>query len=246
MSGLKNKVIVITGGSSGIGAATALEFAKYGVKLVLTGRDKNKLLTITEQCLNNGAIEVEAVSSDLSTEEGVKAIAKATLERFGTVHVLVNNAGGGIPYTLHYPDLRSSQGNPVSVDYCYSLMVRAPWQLSGLFVDELIKNKELGRYGVRVNAVLPGSTHTYLTASYGFTRAKCIRTLKDYAKKAHLLEQEILQPTDIAKAMVFLASDDAKRITGVLLPVDGGAMLSTPLYDFTDKPTAAEYRKAKL
>ena len=53
----------------------------------------------------------------------------------------VNNAGGGIPYTLHYPDLRSSQGNPVSVDYCYSLMVRAPWQLSGLFVDELIKNK---------------------------------------------------------------------------------------------------------
>jgi len=72
------------------------------------------------------------------------------------------------------------------------------------------------------------------------------QTLKDYAKKAHLLEQEILQPTDIAKAMVFLASDDAKRITGVLLPVDGGAMLSTPLYDFTDKPTAAEYRKAKL
>ena len=53
-----------------------------------------------------------------------------------------------------------------------------------------------------------------------------------FAAKVHLLEQKVLVPADVAKSIVFLASDAASRITGVLLPVDGGFMLSSPAYDF--------------
>lgn len=89
---MKNKVVIITGATSGIGKALAYEFSKHGSKLVITGRRGEELKTIAEDLSKQG-IEVLALQGDVSKEEDAKNIAEATVQRFGKIDVLVNNAG---------------------------------------------------------------------------------------------------------------------------------------------------------
>lgn len=96
MSELANKVILITGASSGIGAALARILAQQvpSVKLVLAARNNSKLTEVAANCRDNGA-EVLVVPTDLAQTESVQNLAQQTIERFGTVDILVNNAGYG-------------------------------------------------------------------------------------------------------------------------------------------------------
>ena len=89
---MKNKVVIITGATSGIGKALAYEFGKHGSKLVITGRRGEELKAIAED-LNKQSIEVLALQGDVSKEEDAKNIAAATVQRFGKIDVLINNAG---------------------------------------------------------------------------------------------------------------------------------------------------------
>ena len=92
MNVLTHKVIVITGASSGIGAACALDFATYETKLVLAARNTDKLLRVAEACKAKGA-EVITVACDVSKEEDCQRLIEESIKAFGTIHVLVNNAG---------------------------------------------------------------------------------------------------------------------------------------------------------
>lgn len=89
------KVVLITGASSGIGAATALEFAKLNANLILTGRNKDNLEKVAKQCLANSPAKIEPhiVIADMNNENDVKNIINETIKRFNKLDVLVNNAG---------------------------------------------------------------------------------------------------------------------------------------------------------
>lgn len=84
------KVVLITGASSGIGAATAIHFSQLGASLSLTGRNKERLNGVVEQCKPNKAL---AISGELTNEEDVKNIIETTIKHYGKLDVLVNNAG---------------------------------------------------------------------------------------------------------------------------------------------------------
>jgi short-subunit dehydrogenase len=87
---MKNKVVIITGASSGIGLATAKEFAKRGSKLVLAARNLDKLIELENELIN---VEVISVRTDVSIESDCKNLIEKAIEKFGTIDVLINNAG---------------------------------------------------------------------------------------------------------------------------------------------------------
>src|SRR5581483_5459437 len=89
---LQNAVVVITGGSSGIGRATAIEFAKHGAQLVLAARSKSNLRETAEECEELGA-DVLVVPADVSDEDQVERVARKAVREFGKIDVWVNNAG---------------------------------------------------------------------------------------------------------------------------------------------------------
>lgn len=86
---LSGKVFIVTGGSSGIGKATAQKLIAHGSKVVITGRDEEKLRNIAEE------IGAKAVHADVSSEEGIAKTMKETMDEFGDLHGLINNAGHG-------------------------------------------------------------------------------------------------------------------------------------------------------
>ncbi|MDH3765650.1 MAG: SDR family oxidoreductase, partial [Nitrosopumilus sp.] len=90
--GFKNKVILITGASSGIGRATAIEFAKLGSNIVLVARKKDKLEKVADE-LKKFSISTLVCQCDVSKKDQVKEMSKIVLEKFDTVDVLINNAG---------------------------------------------------------------------------------------------------------------------------------------------------------
>src|SRR5690554_5390754 len=89
---MKNKVVIITGGSSGIGLALAREFGMKGSKIVITGRNKTQLENAVTELRSKG-ISVEGFTADVSLESDNKRMAEETIKKFGRIDVLVNNAG---------------------------------------------------------------------------------------------------------------------------------------------------------
>ncbi len=100
MKDLAGKVAVVTGGASGIGAATARRFAEEGMSIVLADIDESAMATVTETIGADTGVDVLAVRTDVSKADQVEALADDALERFGAVHVVFNNAGVGICESL--------------------------------------------------------------------------------------------------------------------------------------------------
>lgn len=247
MTRFQDKVIVITGAGSGIGAATAERFAAEGAKVVLVGRTPEKLENRAAR-LTSGKHLV--VPCDVSVETEVEALAQRVLETYGRVDVLVNNAGiivqgriheikpeewqklmntdlNGVFYCLHHfmPALLKSQGCVINVSSVSGL--GGDWGMSAYNAAKgAITNftralaMDYAREGVRVNAVCPGFTFTDLTEDMKQDEA----LLKKFYERIPLGRAG--EPEDLAAVIAFLASDDARYITGVNLPVDGGITAS--------------------
>lgn len=92
MTNIQDKVVIITGASSGIGAATAKELASKGAKLVLAARREERLKKLQEEIQNNGGQVIYKVT-DIASQEQVEELAKYTLKEYGKIDVMVNNAG---------------------------------------------------------------------------------------------------------------------------------------------------------
>lgn len=244
----EQKVAIITGAGSGIGAATAKRFAKEGYKVVLNGRTKDKLDRVAADIGKAGSTLV--VAGDVASESDVAALIKATVEAFGRIDVLVNNAGmvviggigqvsfeewnrqmavnaGGIFLTVKAaaPYLEKTKGSIINVSSVSGL--GGDW---GLFSYNATKGavsnitkalaQELGAKGIRVNAVAPSLTRTDMTAGL----------MQDPGLVQKFIERiplaRIAEPEDVGDAIFLLASNDARFITGVVLPVDGGVNAS--------------------
>ncbi|KAB7898726.1 glucose 1-dehydrogenase [Rouxiella sp. S1S-2] len=247
MSRFKDKVVVVTGAGSGMGAATAQRFAAEGATVVLVGRTEIKLAKIANTLeTTNYYIHV----ADISNPEEVERLAKVVLDKFGHVDVLVNNAGvvvqgqvneasiedwkkifdidvSGVFYATRFfiDALKKSKGNIVNVssvsglggDWGMSFYNAAKGAVTN-FTRSLAMDH--GADGVRVNAVCPSLTLTDMAGDIKENKV----LLAKFAERIPLGRGA--EPEEIASVIAFLASDDARFVTGVNLPVDGGLSAS--------------------
>ncbi|XP_038079162.1 3-oxoacyl-[acyl-carrier-protein] reductase FabG-like [Patiria miniata] len=256
MPSFAGKVVLITGASSGIGAETAVEFAEAGCGgLALVGRNKENLDAVCQQCQDKGIPKdkVLGIIADMAKEEDVQRIMDSTIQQFGQLDILVNNAGiGGVKYLgeegimqvydsvmrvnvrsmlqltqLAVPHLIKTKGNVVnlsSVCATRTLPMMVTYNMTKAAIMQFTKccALELAAKQVRVNAVNPGSIWTPVHERSG--RADSVI---ETAKKVHAMGR-IGQTGEVAKAIMFLASEDASFMTGASLPIDGGRHAMCP------------------
>jgi NAD(P)-dependent dehydrogenase (short-subunit alcohol dehydrogenase family) len=249
MCSLSGKVALITGASSGIGAAAAVLFARLGAKLALTGRNESNLQTVGKDCSAFGEPPLLLVG-DLTCEQDAKSIIDDTVKRFGRLDVLVNNAGilelGSIETTsleqydrvmnvnvrtvyhltmLAVPHLIKTQGSIVnvsSVNGTRSFSGVLAYCMSKSALDQLTRCTalELASKKIRVNSVNPGVIVTDLQRRGGLDEETYQKFL-ERSKETHPLGRPG-EPEEVARAIAFLASDDASFITGEHIHIDGG------------------------
>lgn len=247
MPDLANRVALITGGSRGIGRATALRFARAGARLVIADvADDAGHDTIAH--LTNQGVEAYYVHADVSDRASTDALAAAALDAFGRIDILVNNAGITRDATLKKMSaedfdrvldvnlkgvfnatksvlpamLEAEYGrvlNAASVVGLYGNFGQTNYVASKAGVIGMTRTwaRELGRKGITVNAVAPGFIATEMVAS---VPEQVINQLQERTPLGRLGEA-----ADIANAYCFLASEEASFITGTVLSVDGGLVL---------------------
>ena len=248
MDKLKNKVAVVTGASKGIGASIAKHFAAEGAKVVVNyASSKEGADSVVKEITDNGGIAI-SVQADVSKEADVIRLFEETKKAFSTLDILVNNAvyQGYAPIeqvlvaTFHQtfsvnvlgPILTiqaalkmfgDKGGNIINISSGASKMPLPGASLysaskAALDAITISLSKELGAKNVRINSILPGATETEGAASAGVTPGS------EYEKMfvANTPLGRRGQPEDIAKAVVFLASDEAAWITGEQISVSGG------------------------
>ena len=245
MSNLNSKVAVITGGSSGIGLATARRFIADGAQVVITGRKQEAI----DAAVAELGDQATGIRGDVSNLEDLDRLFAQVKEQFGRVDVLFANAGIApfVPFEAvtedHFDDLFNinvrgliftvqkalpllSEGASIilnaSVVAQSGLPSTSVYSATKAAVRSLTRTlaAELSPGGIRINAVSPGLTETPLLGKLGLSQDEVD------AFGAHIIEQTPLRrpgkPEEIAATVAFLASDDASYFTGADLVADGG------------------------
>ena len=249
---LEGKVVLITGGTSGIGSATAIRFAGEGAAVAITGRNSERGEQVVRDIVANGG-EALFIRSDVRRSEDCRHAVDQTLERFGKIDVLFNNAGVFHPKSI--PDCTeeewdetidsSLKGAFLMSKYVLPSMIErgsgsiihtsSGWGFQGgdkaaaycaakggLIVMAKAMAIDHGPDGLRVNCVCPGDV---LTPMLPNDAAKRGMSWDDYAVgAADRPLGRIGTAEDIANAVLYLASDESSFVTGEALVVDGGGI----------------------
>jgi len=248
---LADKVAIVTGGGTGIGAAIATTFAREGAQVTITGRRKETLGEIADEIAATGGRAL-AVPGSVTDEADVQRAVQATVATFGRVDVLVNNAGS----LLHAGPLHETADE--IWDGVLDVFLKSVFRFSRAVIPHM--RRQGGGSIVNIGSVLglkaslAFPVHPYAVAKAGVAmltktiavhyakdgiRCNCIAPaltetpltesrLKDpsvrKAMEAHYPLGRLGRPDDIARAALYLAADDASWTTGTILTVDGGMM----------------------
>lgn len=247
---LKGKVALITGGSLGLGKATAILFAQEGAAVVITGRTEKTLQDAASEAESKG-VKIEYLVSDVAKEDDCKSAVEETVKRHGRVDILFNNAGvlSGAP--THETAIEEW-------DRIFSINVRGTFMMSKFTIPHMLaagggcivnNSSVLGLkavagftsyvsskgavtqltramaldyagQGIRVNAICPGAIVTPMVTNI-------IDSMEDKQAAEDLLTSfhpvgRMGEPEEVAKAMLFLCEDGVGFMTGTMLSVDGG------------------------
>jgi len=248
MSKLNGKVAIITGAASGIGKASALLFAREGAKVVVADVT-DELGKETVKMINESGGKAIFVHTDVSKVEDVKSVVKTTVDTYGKLDIIFNNAGieGVTADTANYPEnvfdkvvavnlkgvwlgikyavpelLKNGGGSIINTSSVAGLVAFAgssAYNATKGGIIQLTKTAalEYAKQNIRVNCIAPGVIETPMIERY----------LKGQPEaKAAFVQIEPVgrlgKPEEIAKAALFLASDDSSFVTGIVLVVDGG------------------------
>ncbi|MEQ6249312.1 SDR family oxidoreductase [Sulfitobacter sp. HNIBRBA3233] len=243
----RRPTVIVTGAGSGIGAATARRFSDEGWHVVLNGRTRDKLEKVARELPHDATLICEG---DVSNPDDVKAVVAKTVETFGRIDTLVNNAGiaraGGpgelsredwnallaINVTGIYnmveealPHLERTRGSIVNVSSVSGM--GGDWRFFGYnaskgAVSNMTRSMalDLGQRGIRVNAVAPSVTRSEMSEGL----------MKNEEKLEKIRERMPLgrpaEASEVASVIWFLSGADASMVNGVILPVDGGVSAS--------------------
>jgi NAD(P)-dependent dehydrogenase (short-subunit alcohol dehydrogenase family) len=259
MGRFEDKVAIITGGAGGIGSATARLLATEGAKVVVADLDGDRAATLAADLCADGHTAVP-VTVDVGHEDQIVAMVETAREEFGGVDVLHNNAALQTPdaigndllvqdidadrwdasmrinlrgYMLAakhaIPSMLERGGgaivNTASGTGLQAELARPTYGTSKAAIIGLTRNiaTQYGKQRIRCCAVAPG-----LVATASLRANMPPEVLRKFER--HFLTPYIAEPEDIAHAVAFLASDEARFITGITLPVDGGFSVHTPSY----------------
>jgi NAD(P)-dependent dehydrogenase (short-subunit alcohol dehydrogenase family) len=238
------KIAIVTGGGSGLGFAISQKFVENGITTIIAGRDLNKLNTAKEKL---GAL-CHAKACDVSNLASVPAFIQEVINEFGQIDILVNNAG--INQKKEFTEVTDEEFQNIittnvsavftisrevvkfmltknagciinisSMAAQYGLPKVIAYSASKTAIDGMTRAMavELSPKGIRVNAIAPGFIYSAMTE-------KALNS--DPERKAKVFGRTPMghmgEPEDIGNAALYLASDGAKYVTGVILPVDGG------------------------
>ncbi len=240
---LEGKVAIITGSTSGIGKSCAFLFAKEGAKVVITGRNVERGEKVLAEIHQEGGDAI-FVQCDISKDENMEHLIQETIDHYGKLDILVNNAG---VYQLRKLDEMSTE----EFDSIISTNLRSVFVMTKLAMPHLLKTKgnilnvssvaglkpSVGGYAYNTSKAGLNMLTQVIAKSYAAEGIRCngicpgiiVTPILKYDSQAEVdnLAQYVPmkkngEPDDIAHAALFLCSDDAKYITAVNLPVDGG------------------------
>lgn len=247
MSDLRGHVALVTGASQGIGRAIALELASRGATVALAARSEDKLNAVRDEMVSAGG-QAAVFKMDVGNEDEIKAGVKAAVEQLGKVDILVNNAG--ITHDMLLLRLKRADWDRVlntnltsayvAIQAVLSSMMKQRWgriinitsingqigqagqanyaaSKAGLIGLTMSVAREVASRNITVNAVSPGYIETAMTEELS-------PELKEGMLKMIPLGR-VGKDSDIAKAVAFLASEDAAYITGHVLNVNGGLLM---------------------
>jgi NAD(P)-dependent dehydrogenase (short-subunit alcohol dehydrogenase family) len=246
---LDGKVAIVTGASSGLGVAFARALAEAGADVALGARRVDRLEVVAKEVEALGRRAI-AVATDVTEPDDASRLVAETVERLGRVDVLVNNAGVGtaVPATRETPDefravidvnlfgsywmaqasARAMQDGGSIINIGSVLGMTAGWLPQAAYaasksaiigLTRELANQWTGRKGIRVNALAPGLFPSEMTDQFPPGYQDQIVELRVPMGRAGTVEE-------CAAVAVFLASDAASYVTGVVLPVDGGLLLT--------------------
>lgn len=244
----QGKVVLVTGGTSGIGRETAIQFAKEGAKVVVAGRRTEEGEAVVKEIESAGG-KARFVQTDVTKEEQVKHLVDETVRQFGRLDIAFNNAGveQGAPITefteadyrkvfdinvlgvflsqkYEIPAMLKSGGgsiiNTSSILGHIAMPGAAIYNASKHAVEGITKTTalEMAGQGIRVNAVAPGAIATDMIDRFAGEEGTDGR---QQLASQHPMGR-LGQSKEIAAAVLYLASDAASFTTGISLPVDGG------------------------
>ena len=249
---VKDKVVIVTGGGSGIGAASSKLFAQHGAKVVVSDINMESA-TATADAITAAGGEAIAMKTNVAKHEQIQEMVQQTVEKFGRLDVIVNNAGlgpkqmkktgdyelddwdivikvnqTGVFYGMKYAlQQMMEQGGGVIVNIASLAGLKASvnnisYAASKFAVVGMTKAAalEYASKNIRINAVCPGYTESAL-----LDRLLSARPDMETMLKAHIPMRRFGQPEEIAEAVVWLASDTTKFITGQTIVLDGGTQL---------------------
>ncbi len=239
-------VALITGASSGIGAAIAIEFAEAGWSVMAAGRDEGRLEEVADVSEN-----ISTWAGDLVESEDCDELIADTLDEFSAIDCLVNSAGVlprgnaeettdeqwrdtlainlNVPFYLSraaMPSLLKTEGSIVNISSFWGLRA-GPKALAycvskgGLIQFTRAMALDYAGDGVRVNAICPGGVDTPMLAEAAVEADTDVESFLSMVAEGSP-NKRIADPSDIAALVLFLASDAAKHITGTAIPIDGG------------------------
>ncbi|MEM5563776.1 SDR family oxidoreductase [Psychroserpens sp. AS72] len=243
MNNLNNKVILVTGSSRGIGKEIAILLAKNGAKIIVNHSNSQKEAEDTVDEIKQNGGDAIAIKADVSDRSQVTQLFKKSIEAFGKIDVLVNNAGAmiskklkdhtqqdftkqfevnvrGLFNTLQEADSKlSDNGNIINFSSSTAKLMLpnyAVYSATKAAVEQMTRvySKEIGR-GISVNAIAPGATETAM-----FLNGKSQEQIDKLS--AMNAFNRLAKPIDIARVVLFLASDDSKWISGQVIGANGG------------------------
>jgi 3-oxoacyl-[acyl-carrier protein] reductase len=244
---LSGRVALVTGASQGIGRACAVELAKAGSAVAVAARSQEKLNEVVAQIADNGG-KAAAFVVDVADEEQIKSAFKAAIVQFGKIDILVNNAGitrDQLVMRMKRADwdtvlntnltsaylciqqvigsmLKQRWGRIINITSIFGQMGQAGQanyasSKAGLIGLTMAIAREVGSRNITCNAVAPGFIETAMTS--GFSEEFRQNALKNIPLG------RLGTPEDVAKAVAFLASEEASYITGHVLNVNGGMLM---------------------